>query len=214
MLSGQEWCENHPSLIPVTVSGNVHLGPGQFRTLSTFRPRCRGEDSHLIHTMCMTGTSQLFALGAGQGGEGGGQGPTTSLAISLQFHISFVQSKMPQLCWTMWKKNLQRLLFCAISHRRKELRLSNLIHLGLLCLNPRSKVFNQLRGDRGRRLCVGSPGCRRVGEGQRGRQGAELWSVTELPPSPRGADQALLHSSFQECKAAYACRSSRDTNDN
>lgn len=136
---------------------------------------------------------------------------------ALQFPFSFtsfVQSKMPQLCWTMWKKNLQRLLFSEISHRRKELRLSNLIHLGLLCLNPQSKVFNQLWGDRGRRLCVGSPGCGRVGEGQRGRRGAELWSVTELPPSPRGANQALLHSSFQECKAAYACRSFQDTNDN
>lgn len=109
------------------------------------------------------------------------------------------------------KNNLQRLLFSEISHRRKELRLSNLIQLGLLCLNPWSKVFNQLWGDRGRRVCVGSPGCRRVGEGQRG---AGPWSVTELPPSPRGAGQALFHTSFQQCKAAYACRSFQDTNDN
>lgn len=86
---------------------------------------------------------------------------------------------MPQLCWTMWKKNnLQRLLFSEISHRRKELRLSNLIHLGLLCLNPWSKVFNQRWGDRGRRLCVGSPGCRAGG-----RRGAEPWSITEPHPA-------------------------------
>lgn len=51
MLSGQERCENHLSLIQVTVSGNTHLGPGQFWTLSTFRPRCRGKNSLLIHTM-------------------------------------------------------------------------------------------------------------------------------------------------------------------
>lgn len=96
---------------------------------------------------------------------------------ALQFPFSFTsllfRARCPNCAEPCEKNNLQTLLFSEISHRRKELRLSNLIHLGLLCLNPWSKVFNQLWGDRGRRLCVGSPGCRRVGEGQRVRQGAE-----------------------------------------
>lgn len=51
------------------------------------------------HSISTTRASpQLFALGEEQGGEGGGQGPTTNPAISLQPHISFVQSKMSQLC--------------------------------------------------------------------------------------------------------------------
>lgn len=137
---------------------------------------------------------------------------------ALQFPFSFASllfsARCPNCAEPCEKNNLQRLLFSEISHRRKELRLSNLIRLGLLCLNPWSKVFNQLWGDRGRRLCVGSPGRGRVGEGQSATRGAEPWSLTELPPSLRGADQALLHTSFQECKAAYACGSLQDTNDN
>ena len=52
-----------------------------------------------IHAISTTAASpQLFALGGEQGGESGGQGSATNPAISLQPHISFAQSKMPQLC--------------------------------------------------------------------------------------------------------------------
>lgn len=167
-------------------------------------------DPHHVHDWNISALCTWCRAGRGGWRTGSNNQPCNFLSVS---HLLF-RARCPNCAEPCEKKNLQRLLFSEISHRRKELRLSNLIHLGLLCLNPQSKVFNQLWGDRGRRLCVGSPGCRRVGEGQRGRRGAELWSVTELPPSPRGANQALLHSSFQECKAAYACRSFQDTNDN
>lgn len=52
-----------------------------------------------IHTISTTGAFlHLFAVGGKQGGKDGGQDPTTNPAISLQPHISFLQSKMPQLC--------------------------------------------------------------------------------------------------------------------
>lgn len=202
MLSGQECCENHPSLIQVTVSGNAHPGPGQFWTLGAFRPRSWGKNSHRIHTKCTAGTSQL--LHWVQRTEGRVEDRAQQPALQFLF---CPEQDAPIVLNHVKKKQPTELLFSKISHRRKELRLSNLIHLGLLCLNPWSRVFNQLRGGRGRQLCVGSPGRRRVGEGQSS-------GPTELPPSLRGASQALLHTSFQQCKAAWACRSSQDTNDN
>lgn len=166
-----------------------------------------------IHSISTTGASpQLFAFDGEQGGEGEDrvQHPTLQFPFSLTSLL--FRARCPS-CAEPCGKNLRSFLSSRISRRRKELRPSNLIHLGPLCLNPWSKVFNQLWGDRGRRLCVGSPGCRCVGGGQRGRWGTELWSVMELPPSPRGADQALLHASLQECKAAIVCRSFQDDND-
>lgn len=141
---------------------NTHIRPGQFWSFRMFRPRCHANPPHFYYW-----SPHLFALGGGQGREGGGQRPTTNPAISLQPHICFFLEKDAQIVLKHVKGNILGLLFSGVSHRRKELRLGNLIRLGPLCLNPWRKFFNQVLGDRGRRLCAGSVGRRLVGGGQR-----------------------------------------------
>lgn len=69
--------------------------------------------------MCMTGTSQLFALGAEQGGEGGGQGPTTSPAISFQFHIFCSEQDAPIVLNHVKKKPTEAFVLRNLSSKER-----------------------------------------------------------------------------------------------
>lgn len=104
------------------------------------------------------------------------------------------------------------ILSSGISCQRKNLRPSNLIHVGPLCLNPQSKVFNQAWRDGGRQLGLGSWDTGLWVEGREVRKWAEI--CHRDPSLPQRADQALLLTSLQECKAALVHGSFQDGDNN
>lgn len=181
-------------------------------SLCIIRPRQGKKTPKQIHAVSTTEANLCTWWGAGRGKwrTGSSNQPCNfssashlcSSAKDTPFLLNHVKQEQ--------QKHMQVFVLQNLLSKLKKLRLSNLIHLGYLCLNPWSKVFSQLCGDEGRQLCTGFPGHKCVGGGQRARREVELLSLMEFPPSPKGADQALLHASLQECNAGFACRSLQD----
>lgn len=116
---------------------------------------------------------------------------------TLQFPFSLTsllfRARCPN-CAEPREKNLRRFLSSRISHWRKELRSSNLIRLGPLCLNPRSKVFNQLGGGGGG-TGEGSSNWAPRGTGMwvEGREGGEELSCDQSRSSHPAREEPTRH---------------------